>query len=315
MHEAEFVRANAEKWKRFERLLRQSEADPDVLADLYVSLTDDLAYARTYFPEGESVQYLNDLTAEVHQVIYRERREDRSRIVHFFAREVPKAVGKAQTELFAAAILFFLAVGIGALSALSDPGFTRLVLGDAYVNMTLENIRQGEPMAVYREARSLDMFLGIAFNNVRVAFMTFAMGLILSVGTAFMLLQNGVMIGVFHALFYEQGLLAKSLLVVYVHGTLELSAIIIAGAAGFVLGNGLLFPGTLPRRTAFVRAARQGSKIVVGLVPVFLIAAFLEGFVTRHSTLPAAVPLAIIGGSLAFLVWYFFIWPRRLTTS
>lgn len=312
MHEAQFVRTNAEKWKRFERQLRAQETDPEILADLYVSLTDDLAYARTHFPEGEAVQYLNNLTAEVHQAVYRERREDRGRIARFFGQEVPKAVGKAQTELLAGALIFLLAAGIGVLSALSDPGFTRLILGDTYVNMTLQNIQEGEPMAVYQQVRALDMFLGVAFNNIRVAFLTFAMGLLVSVGTAFMLVQNGIMIGVFHTLFYEHGLLAKSLLVVYVHGTLEISAIIIAGAAGLVLGNGLLFPGTFPRRTAFVRAARQGSKIVVGLVPIFLLAAFLEGFVTRHSTLPAIVPLSIIVGSLALLVWYFLIRPRRL---
>lgn len=314
MHEAQFVRSNAEKWQRFEDLLRQSETDPEGLADLYVSLTDDLAYAQTHFPEGESVQYLNDLTAEVHQVIYRERREDRGRILHFFLEEVPNAVGTAQTELLVSALVFFLAMGIGVLSALSDPGFPRLILGDAYVNMTLENIQQGEPMAVYQQARSLDMFLGIAINNIRVAFLTFAMGLVVAVGTVFLLLQNGVMLGAFHTLFYQHGLLEESLLTVYVHGTLEISAIVIAGAGGLVLGGGLLFPGTLPRRTAFVRAAKRGSTIVVGLVPVFLLAAFLEGFVTRHTALPVLVPLTIIGGSLGFIVWYFLLRPHRLSS-
>jgi len=312
MREVAFIRENAEKWERFEALLREQDADPDELADLYVALTDDLGYARTHFPQGEAVSYLNDLTTEVHQQVYRERRAERGRLWRFFSREVPRAVGEARGELLAAVLVFALAVGIGVLSAAHDTGFTRLILGDAYVNMTLENIQQGEPMGVYKEARALDMSMGIALNNVRVAFRTFAMGLIASVGSGYMLLQNGVMIGAFHTLFAQQQLLAKSLLVVYVHGTLEISAIIVAGAAGFVLGNGLLFPGTLPRLEAFKRAARQGSTIAIGLAPIFLAAAFLEGFVTRHTWMPVWGHLLIIGGSLGVVIWYFGIRPRRM---
>lgn len=312
MREVAFIQQNVEKWERFESLLREGEADADELADLYVTLTDDLAYARTHFPQGEAVAYLNDLTTEVHQMVYRERREDRGRLWRFFADEVPQAVGQARTELLAALLVFGIAIGIGALSATYDQGFTRLILGDAYVNMTLANIDRGDPMAVYKETKALDMFLGIALNNVRVAFRTFAMGLLLSVGSGYMLLQNGIMIGAFHTLFAKHQLLGSSMLVVYVHGTLELAAIVVAGAAGFVLGNGLLFPGTLPRGTAFRRAARQGSKIVMGLVPVFLAAAFLEGFVTRHTDMPVALHLLIIGGSLAFVLWYFGVRPLRL---
>lgn len=312
MHEVRFIRTNAEKWKRFETLLREGAADADELADLYVALTEDLAYARTHFPDGEAASYLNDLTTEVHQAVYRERRADRGRLWRFFAEEVPRAVGQAHTELLVSALVFGLAVAIGVVSAHYDAGFTRLILGDAYVNMTLENIQRGDPMAVYKQMHALDMFLGIAVNNVRVAFRTFAMGLLFSVGSGYMLLQNGVMIGAFHALFAQHEVLGTSLLVVYIHGTLELSAIVVAGAAGFVLGNGLLFPGTRPRRDALVRAARQGSTIALGLVPVFLFAAFLEGFVTRHTGMPVALHLAVIGGSLAVVGWYFVVRPRRL---
>ncbi len=312
MREVAFIRENVEKWERFEALLREGEADANELADLYVALTDDLAYARTHFPDGEAAAYLNDLTTEVHRTVYRERRADRGRLWRFFANEVPRAVGQAQTELLAALLVFGIAIGIGTLSATYDPGFTRVILGDAYVNMTLDNIEKGDPMAVYKEMQALDMFLGIALNNVWVAIRTFAMGLLLSVGSGYMLLQNGIMIGAFHTLFAQHQLLGASLLVVYIHGTLELSAIVVAGAAGFVLGNGLLFPGTLPRGTAFRRAARQGSTMVVGLVPIFLAAAFLEGFVTRYTNMPAVLSLLIIGSSLAVVGWYFGVRPRRM---
>jgi hypothetical protein len=87
---------------------------------------------------------------------------------------------------------------------------------------------------------------------------------------------------------------------------------VVAGAAGFALGNGLLFPGTYPRRVSFARGAKRGVKIVVGLVPIFIAAALLEGFVTRYTGMPLVLSLGIIGGSLAFVLYYFVARPLRL---
>lgn len=314
MQEVAFLRQNADKWKQFETLLRQEgrRADPDRLAALFIEVTDDLSYARTFYPESRTTRYLNDLAADVHKALYRNRREEGSRFVRFWTREVPEAVGAAQRELATSLGLFLLAMAVGLLSALHDDGFARLILGDGYVNMTLQNIAEGDPMAVYKQANEFDMFLAITLNNVRVSFLAFAMGLLGSFGTAYVLFRNGVMLGAFHALFQQQDFLIGSLLVVYIHGALEISAIVIAGAAGLVMGNRLLFPGTFTRREAFMRGARQGTKIIVGLVPVFIVAGFLEGFVTRHTAMPRVLSLAIIFGSFAFILWYFVIYPRQL---
>lgn len=315
MREVQFLRRNADRWKQLEARLDDASADADRLADLYIEVTDDLAYAKTFYPESETTEYLNDLAAQVHATLYRYRAEDRGRFRTFWTEEVPRAMAGARTELLIAAVVFAVAIAIGALSALRDAGFVRLILGDAYVNRTLEYISEGDPMAVYKQAHALDMFLGIALNNIRVSFIAFAAGVFGAVGTGVVLFQNGVMLGAFHALFYQQGLLGESLLVVYIHGTLEVSAIVIAGAAGFCLGRGLLFPGTYTRRRAFTRGARQGGKIVVGLVPVFGLAALLEGFVTRYTAMPAALSLAIIGLSLAAVVGYFLVLPARAGAS
>lgn len=309
MREVAFLRKNAEKWKQFEALVDDPDADPDRLADLYVELADDLAYARTFYPDSSTTQYLNDLASTVHRSIHRTRPEDRSRLWDFWLRDVPEAMAGARTELLVSTVVFVVALAIGTLSAANDDGFVRLILGDAYVNMTLQNIERGDPMAVYKQAHAVDMFLGIALNNVRVAFLAFAAGVLLAFGTAFVLFQNGVMLGAFHVLFYEHHLLGEALLVIYIHGTLEIAAILIAGAAGMCLGRGLLFPGTHTRRTAFTRGAKQGAKIVIGLVPVFLLAALLEGFVTRYTDMPMWLSLGIIGTSLAAIIGYFVLLP------
>ena len=316
MREAVFVRRRAPTWRAMEALLdADAPADPDALADAYVRLGDDLAYAKTFFPGSAAAAYLNDLSAQAHARIYRNRREERGRLVRFWTHEVPLAVYEARGALLASLLLFLGAVGVGILSSMGDGSFARLILGDAYVNMSQANVEAGDPFAVYKDARELDMVLGIAFNNVRVSFVAFA-GVLpgapvpgASVGTGWILISNGIMVGTFAHLFGAEGLTLEWLRVVMIHGTLELAAIVIAGGAGLTMWNALLLPGTYPRMTALRRGARRGVTLIVGLVPVFLIAALLEGVVTRRTEMPLAASLFVILGSLAALVGYFVVLP------
>ncbi len=313
MREAAFLQKNVERWKQFETLLAsRSSANPDQLADLFIQLTDDLSYARTFYPKSKTTTYLNSLAMKVHQAIYRNKKEGRSRLVSFWRDELPVTIMESQREMLYALIIFALAVAIGALSAANDNNFVRLILGDSYVNMTLENIRNGDPMAVYKGASEVTMFSQITLNNIIVSFLVFAKGVFLSFGTAYELFKNGVMLGSFQYFFYQRGLLLPSVLTIWIHGTLEISAIIIAGGAGLVVGNSILFPKTWSRRESFLRGARKGVKLIVGLVPIFILAGFLESFVTRYTEMPLPLSLLIILGSLAFVIGYFVIYPRYL---
>ena len=312
MREAAFVKQNEQRWESFEALLnRAQQANPDQLAEYFVQLTDDLAYAQTHYPKSNTATYLNNLTAKVHQAIYRNKREDRNRIVTFWKEELPQLYYEARRPLLYAFLIFALSVLVGALSTAHDDTFVRLILGDAYVNMTLKNIEQGDPMAVYKSMHQSDMFFAITFNNVRVSFIAFVMGLLVSAGTGFILFYNGVMLGAFQYFFYQKGLLVTSFLTIWIHGTLEISAIVLAGAAGLVMGNSILFPGTYPRMESFRRGARRGLKMVIGLVPIFIVAGFLESFVTRLTEWPAVVKLLIISLSAFFIIYYFVIYPAK----
>jgi uncharacterized membrane protein SpoIIM required for sporulation len=310
MREAAFHRQNADRWKQFEMLLKERRnVDPDRLAELYVHVTDDLAFARSFYPESRTTTYLNALAAEIHQEIYRNRRERTSRIVTFWKHELPMLFYEHRRELLYSFLITVLAMVVGAVSAANDDQFVRTILGDSYVNMTLENIRRGDPMAVYKGGGELDMFLAITVNNIQVSFSAFAYGLLMSVGTAWILIRNGIMIGAFEYFFHQHGLLWTSVLSVWIHGTLEISAIVIAGCAGLVMGNSFLFPGTYTRLQSFRSGAKRGVKIVVGLVPIFIMAGFLESFVTRHTKMPVALSLSIILGSLALIVGYVIVYP------
>lgn len=313
MREVAFLRKNADKWKEFEQLLKdKSGDDPDKLADLYIELSADLAYAQANYPGSKTEQYLNQLSVAVHNEIYRSRKEETGRIITFWTREIPQLFASKQKELLYSFIVFSLAIGIGILSSMNDPSFVRFIMGDAYVNMTISNIDQGDPLAVYKKAEEMDMFFAITVNNVRVSFYAFVSGLLTSIGVGMVLLNNGVMVGAFLHFFAQYGLIGEALRVIFIHGTLELSAIVIAGAAGFVVGNGFLFPGTYSRKDSFIKAGREGLKMIVGLVPVFIAAGFLESFVTRYTNMPLWLSLFIILSSLAFIIYYFVLLPMKL---
>ncbi len=313
MREIVFLKQNAEKWQQIESHLEgQDKLNPDLLADFFVQLTDDLSYAKTFYPKSNTTKYLNNLTANVHQNIYHQKKESKKRLLTFWKTEYPALMLQCRKELLTSFTIFALAALIGILSTAYDDTFVRLILGDSYVNLTLENIKNEDPMAVYKKMNEADMFLGITFNNIKVSFFAFTAGVLLSIGTGLLLFYNGIMLGAFHTFFYQKGLLLTTLKVVWIHGTLEISAIILAGAAGLVMGNSLLFPGTYKRGESFRTGARKGLKIVLGMMPVFIIAGFLEGFVTRHTEMPLWLSSIIIFGSLIFVIYYIIIYPKLL---
>lgn len=311
MKEAAFIKQNIERWQSYEKLLSGGVMPPEKKSEIFIQLTDDLSFARTQYPTSETTQYLNTLTSKIHQQIYKNRKEEKKRFITFWTHELPELFSTLRRPLLYSFLTTFIATSIGVLSTLGDDSFTRLVMGDAYVNMTMENIKHGDPTGVYGKGEQLDMFFAITFNNIRVSFAAFAAGILCSLGTGYLLFQNGVMLGSFFALFYQEKLLLDSVLVVMLHGTLEISAIIIAGGAGLRMGNSILFPGTYSRMESFKMGAKDGLKVVMGLMPVFILAGFIESFITRYNNMPLVFKILIIALSLAFVIFYFIIYPQR----
>ena len=310
MREAAFVKQNKEKWIVFEKAIAfSSKISPDELADQYIHLTNDLAYAQTYYPESKTLLYLNSLASQAHQKIYKNKKESRNRIVDFWKVEFPLFFYQHHKTLFYSFLVFAIATAIGVLSTLYDDSFVRLILGDSYVNETLNNIDKGDPTAIYKSGSEIGSFLGITINNIRVAFIAYALGVFTSVGTAYVLFSNGIMLGAFFTMFYNQGLLFEASKNVWLHGTIEISVIVVAGAAGLIMGNSILFPKTYSRKVSFVKGAKDGLKVVVSTIPFFIIAGFIEGFITRYSQMPTTLALAIILASLALILYYYIIYP------
>lgn len=312
MKEALFIRQNHKKWEQCEKELKNvNQCTPDELADIYIDITNDLSFARTHYPRSKVSLYLNELSTKLHQYIHGRKRESASSILTFWTKKVPQTMYEAREELLYSFLIFIICFCIGAFSTAHDEEFSRVIMGDHYIDMTLENIKNGDPMAVYKDGDSYGMFLHITLNNIKVAFNTFISGIFSSIGTGYFLVTNGIMVGAFQWLFVEQGLFKESFLAIWIHGALEISAIIIAGAAGISMGNGWLFPGTYSRPEAFRRGAKKGLKIAVGLVPIFITAGLLESYLTRHTGLPDAVRLSIIVLSFAFIIVYFVVIPLK----
>ena len=318
MRESSFIRQNFDKWKYIEtRLELKKGENPDELASLYIQLTDDLSYAKTFYPKSKVTDYLNDLTGLAYANLYKNKREKSNRFITFWKSELPLLYFKYQKTLALAFFVLIISFVFGYLSAAFNEDFVRGILGDRYVNMTIENIESGDPMGVYGKSEPFEMFITITGNNIYVSFLTFIWGgvnfgfpvfIFLSGGSIFSLLYNGIVLGAFMRFFYDYSLTTTASSALWIHGVFELTAITIAAAAGIIMGNGILLPGTRTRIESFAIAAKDGLKILLGLIPFFIVAGFLEGFVTRHYK-NELVAWFIIILSLVFVIWYFVIYP------
>lgn len=315
MRETHFIKQNQDKWQTFEQILDGQYHDPDKLSDLFVQVTDDLSYSRTFYPNRSVRVYLNGLAQRVFFRIYRTRRSPLGRMMLFWTDELPRLVYAARRDFRLSFWVFACAFLIGAVSGAMDPEFSSAILGEDYVDMTLANIESGDPMAVYKQRGEFGMSLGITANNLFVAFLTFVMGAFYAVGAIAILIRNGIMVGVFQYFFIERGLFWESFLTIWTHGTLEISAIVIAGAAGITMGKGLVFPGTYTRMQSFQQSARRGIKIMIGIAPIIIMAGFIEGYLTRYTQTPDGVRALFILICLTFVLWYFVAYPRQRALS
>lgn len=313
MREASFIERNKEKWLSIENNLSiHVDVNPDELASNYIELTNDLAYAQTFYPESRTKDYLNELAILAHQKIYKDQKASENKLKHFFSYEIPYAVWQMRRPLLFSFLIFLLASIIGFLSAHYDENFVRLILGDAYVDQSIDNIRKGDPAGIYASGNNFGSALAITINNVRVAFLAFTFGVFFSVGTGYILFSNGIMLGAFHYMFYEYGVLQKAMSAIWIHGTIEISVIIIAGGCGLMLGNSFLFPKSYSRMESFIRAAKLSMKVLASTIPFFILAGTLEGFVTRYYHISMTMCLLIIIITWVMILYYYILRPFQL---
>ncbi len=315
MKETSFIEQNKQKWNRFEQLYASKSNDPEELSDLYMDITDDLSYAQTFYRRRTVRVYLNQLAQKVYTGVHKQKGESFRKFLSVWHTSLPLEIYRSRKNLLFALVAFLIYAAIGAVTTYMDPDFPRVVMGDGYVEMTLENISNGNPLAVYETEGiggqdQLAMFIGITTNNLKVAFLTFFVGFFFTVGTHMLLFYNGVMLGAFQYFFHAKGLLITSFLGIWIHGAFEISAIVLAGGAGITAGNGLLFPGSYTRLQSLQLSTKRGLKIMMSLVPFIIAAGFLESYVTHnYQDFPNWSKWMLIFLCFAIILFFYVFYP------
>ena len=286
--------------------------EADEMAKDFTQLVDDLAYAKTFYRTSKVTQFLNSQSAKIYLDIYKNRKEESNRLVKFWKYDLPLTIRKHHRIILFTLIIFCVFFAVGFFSSSHDESFVREVLGDDYVSMTEKNIEEGNPFGVYKSGNSFWMWIGIMINNIMVSLTYFVKGIFFGILSITSMVLEAMRLGAFEQFFFGKGVGLQSVLIVSIHGVLEIFSIIVSSAAGVVMGTSYLFPGTMTRLKAFKKGTKDGVKIVIGLIPFFAIAAFFEGFVTRHSEMPQWLSGLLLLGSVSFILWYFVIYPIRL---
>jgi uncharacterized membrane protein SpoIIM required for sporulation len=248
LREALFIKKNKDRWLRNQE---SPSADADEMARDFTQLVDDLAYAKTFYPSGKVTRYINTQASQIYLNIYKNRKEESNRLINFWKYDLPLTIRKHLSTILFCFILFVTFYVIGFFLSQQDESVTRDLLGDSYVDHTMSNIEKGNPFGIYEHGNPFLSWLGIMVNNILVSLRYFAMGIFLGIPTLHDLCQEGVRIGAFDQMFAGKGLGIQFFMVVFVHGTLELTAIIIAAAAGVFCfpepSSGLKLSRTGPR--------------------------------------------------------------------
>lgn len=316
MNLGKFVEQHKEEWNALEtlenRIRRQgwrtlSKSEIWTLAGLHRKASSQLAVARSYLPGTKATLYLNQLVGRTHGLLYSAHSRTLPAMKSFFLKTYPEAVRKHKALIVGVLAIFLSSGVIAGIGTIAEPGLARAFLSPK----TIESVKQGKLWTddVLNIMPSSVMAVGIFCNNISVSFMSFAMGMLFGVGTLYLVVLNGLMLGSLFAFTQHYGKGIDLLRFITAHGPLELTLIFVASAGGFALARALLFPGSRSRSKALQDDGVPAVQMVLGSVPFFVLAGMIEGYVSPDSiySLPTR---AVIGlGALGLFLYYGF-WFR-----
>lgn len=260
---------------------------------MYRQTASDLATVREDVTSSQLSFYLNQLLGRAHNLIYMGHKQKISGLVRFYTETFPQVFRETFWQTFLA-FLIFTVTGIATWAVtIHDPAFAHRMLGPEMMatiekrEMWTKSIVTVKPLAAS----------GIMTNNLAVCFTTFAMGITAGIGTIYMMFTNGLLIGVIGAATWQAGMALQLWSFVAGHGALELPAIFISGGAGLEIARGMLFPGLLPRRESLALAGGRAARLMIGIIPMLVVAGVIEGFVSPSGL---AIPLKFLLSAVLF---------------
>lgn len=307
-----FIDDRQGRWSQLEALIAAAGKRPErlpvneirSLASGYRSVAADLAIARRNFPGDPLVVRLEHMTLAARALVY-ERESRRQSLIGFLADGYWQLLWERRRALVLSTFLLLGPGLAGALWGMADPVAATSLVPEGFLWVT--------------EAQSTNQGLGVVglagfstfvmINNIRVALLAFALGITFGIGTAYLIASNGLILGVVTGLALNAGNGDLMLAAIAAHGVLELSCIVIAGAAGLSIGRAMLRPGKKTRRAALTAETGQAFRIAGGTAPWLVVAGLVEGYVSRVGLGP--VPTTVIGLTIGVVFWGLVVWRGR----
>jgi uncharacterized membrane protein SpoIIM required for sporulation len=312
MRPDELYNAQKENWTALNALVERgqrqidslSPEDVQLLGRLYRQTTSDLAMAQRDFPRHQVTAYLNQLVGRAHAAIYRDEPLQTNRLVDFVRRGFPRLFRKTLPFTLAAALLFILPALATGVSTFLAPQ-SALWLLPVEVQSLIPTIEERElwvdiPIKERPYASSF-----IMQNNIRVSFLAFASGMTAGLMTVWVMILNGLILGGLTGLTAHYGVGWELWNFVIGHGVLELSVIFMAGGSGLMLGWAILRPGLMRRRDALTAAAQDAVKLLLGAVPMLVVAGMIEGFISPAENISPLFKWGV--GILSGLLFYAYL--------
>jgi uncharacterized membrane protein SpoIIM required for sporulation len=303
-----WIEKRKDYWERLEQLIRLTGSGVGKLNHeqlqelglLYRQTASDLSVLLQDVSNPQLAAYLNQLLARGHNLIYMGQRPQAGNLISFYGRTYPRVFRETLPLTMLVIAIFLVAALAGWAVTLHDPGFAHRLLGPQMMqDIDRRQMWTQSVVAIKPVAAS-----AITTNNLTVAFTVFALG-VTAIGTIWMIILNGLLLGVVGAATWRAGMAVALWSFVVPHGVLELPAIFLAGAAGLDIARGLLFPGMLPRPEALARAGGRASRLVLGTLPLLLIAGTIEGFFSPTDA-PVAMKFTLGAVLFAALLTYLF---------
>ena len=277
---------------------------------MYRQTAADLSVVRDDPGALELARSLNTLLGRAHNLVYAGGAQPRRGIIHFYARVFPGIFRATLPYTLAAFALFAAGLIGGAALTWADPAFARLFLGPPMLDtiergtMWTHSIVSVKPLASS----------AITTNNLAVSFSIFAGGMLGGLGTVYMLVLNGALMGVITVACQRAGMSLSLWSFVATHGALELTAIFIAGGGGLLIARGILVPGFLSRRDSLVDAAAVAIRLVLGVIPLLIVAGLIEGFLSPTDA-PPTMKFAVGASLFVLLAAYVSLVPSAKSDS
>lgn len=324
MRAAFFFKQRQSDWERCEHLIQQAQnrglrslKDTEIreLAHLYQNITIDVSRARMYKIDPTLQDRINQLAISAHGLLY--RRKSRKKVLslwQFFRYQYPSHFRKLWPYTSLATAIFLVGM-IGAFVTTRLKPATAFYFVPGNLDVVDENYVTEEDISErFRQMERPPMAAGIITNNISVALNAFALGVFAGIGTCYLLLYNSMMLGGFIGHFCNHNLGYELLSYLGGHGFLEIFAILVASAAGIRLGLSLALPGNLTRTSSLRKGAIDALLLVLGTIPMFIVAGLIEGFITP-SYLPGVYKIILGISVLVLIIAYLFFVNRDMPIS